>query len=168
MNIEQLQTNAETMRHILTLRALLLQCIGEFVVRANTHDLSKLTDPEVDLFTVYTPKLKDVEYGSEQYKQFLQELKPALDNHYANNSHHPEYFENGINGMNLFDVLEMMCDWKASGLRGKNGSLEKSLEIQKDRFGIDDQLFNIMKNTVSVINKMGEESNIAVSYPQYE
>lgn len=168
MNIEQLQTNAETMRHILTLRALLLQCIGEFVNRANAHDLSKLTDPEVDLFTIYTPKLKDVEYGSDQYKQFLQELKPALDNHYANNSHHPEYFENGINGMNLFDVLEMMCDWKASGLRGKNGSLEKSLEIQKDRFGIDDQLFNIMKNTVSVINKMGEESNIAVSYPQYE
>src|SRR5574343_538727 len=168
MNIEQLQTNAETMRHILTLRALLLQCIGELVARANSHDLSKLTDPEVDLFTVYTPKLKEVEYGSDQYKQFLRDLKPALDNHYANNSHHPEHYENGINDMNLFDVLEMMCDWKASGLRGKNGSLEKSLEIQKDRFKIDDQLFSIMKNTVSLINKMGDEANIAVSYPQYE
>lgn len=163
---EEKLINAETFRHILTLRSLLSQCIGELVKRSNKHDISKLSDPELELFTEYTPKLKGVEYGSAEYKQFLVELKPALDNHYANNSHHPEYYSTGISGMNLFDVLEMMCDWKASSLRGKNGSLQKSVTLQKDRFGIEDQLFSIMSNTVEIIEKMSEEANISISYPQ--
>lgn len=164
-NIEEQQTNAETMRHILTLRSLLMQCLQEFIKRANEHDLSKLSDPEVKLFTIYTPKLKDVEYGSEEYNQFLQELKPALVNHYKQNSHHPEHYEDGIMGMNLFDLIEMLCDWKASSLRGKNGDLFKSLEIQKTRFGIDNQLYNIMLNTIPMIEGFAKESNIDLSYP---
>ncbi len=165
---EEQLTNAETMRHILTIRTLLIQCMDELIKRANHHDLSKLSDPEVTLFTEYTPKLKDVEYGSDEYKQFLVELKPALDNHYANNSHHPEFYSDGINGMNLFDLVEMMCDWKASGLRGKNGDLTKSLTLQKDRFNIEPQLFKIMENTIPLIERFAIDSNIKMSYPQVE
>lgn len=166
MTNEEKLTNAETMRHILTLRALLMQCLQELIKRANEHDISKLSDTELKLFTIYTSKLKDVEYGSEEYKQFLQELKPALTNHYDKNSHHPEHYENGVAGMNLFDLIEMMCDWKASSLRGKNGDLMKSLEIQKSRFNIDGQLYQILLNTVPVIEIFAEESNIEISYPQ--
>lgn len=165
---EEQLTNAETMRHILTLRALLMQCLQELIKRANEHDISKLSGTELELFTIYTPKLKDVEYGSEEYKQFLQELKPALSNHYTKNSHHPEHHENGIKGMNLFDLIEMMCDWKASSLRGKNGDLTKSLEIQKSRFNIDDQLYQILLNTIPTIELFSRESNIQISYPQLE
>lgn len=162
---EEKLINAETFRHILTLRSLLTQCIGELVKRSNEHDLSKLSDPELQLFTEYTPKLKDVEYGSQEYKDFLVGLKPALDNHYATNSHHPEHYSEGISGMNLFDVLEMMCDWKASSLRGKNGNLQKSMSIQKDKLNIDNQLFSVMSNTVKMIEKMSESANISRSYP---
>lgn len=165
LNQAELETNAETMRHILTVRTLLTQCIGELVERGNAHDLSKLRDPELDLFVEYTPKLKEVVYGSEEYKGFLKALKPALDNHYANNSHHPEHYANGIDDMNLLDVLEMLIDWKASSLRGKGGSLAKSLEIQKERFQISDQLYKVLSNTVELINKFGDEANIKVSYP---
>jgi hypothetical protein len=34
------------------------------------------------------------------------------------NSHHPEHYGNrGISGMDLFDVVEMMCDWMAAARR---------------------------------------------------
>lgn len=164
MTEEQI-TNAETMRHILTVRSLLMQCMQELVVRGNNHDASKMSDPEVSLFVEYTPKLKGVEYNSPEYKEFLVGLKPALDNHYAKNSHHPEHYKDGINGMNLFDLIEMLCDWKASSLRGKNGNLSKSLETNVQRFEMSEQLALIMRNTIPMIESFAFVSNVEISYP---
>jgi hypothetical protein len=80
---------------------------------------------------------------------FLRDMKPALDHHYANNRHHPEHFgEEGIDGMNLFDVLEMFIDWTASTRRHADGDIAKSIEINKKRFGMSDQLAQIFRNTV--------------------
>jgi hypothetical protein len=115
---------------------------------AYNHDDSKLHNPEKKCFDIYTPKLADCTYGSEEYKRNLVEMQRALKHHYAENSHHPEHYENGIDGMDLVDVVEMLCDWKAATLRHKDGDIYKSLQIQKERFGISDQLLNIMKNTV--------------------
>jgi hypothetical protein len=41
-------------------------------------------------------------------------MKPAIQHHYKANSHHPEFYDNGVEGMSLFDVLEMLLDWKAA------------------------------------------------------
>jgi hypothetical protein len=41
----------------------------------------------------------------------------------------------------------MLCDWKAAGERHADGSITKSLEINKKRFGISDQLASILDNT---------------------
>jgi len=49
--------------------------------------------------------------------------------------------------MDLFDVIEMFFDWYAAGKRNKDGNIYKSLDINKERFKISDQLYNIMKNT---------------------
>lgn len=165
-NQDKLLTNAETMRHILTVRSLLLQCIKDLTIRANEHDKSKLEELEVESFIKFTPKLKNTVYGSDEYNKFLQDMKPSLDHHYKHNSHHPQHYENGINGMNLFDILEMLCDWKASTLRTKDGDLTKSLFLNKERFAIDDQLFQIINNTIPIIEELAKESNINVSYPQ--
>ena len=162
--LEEIETNKETFRHILTVRSLLMQVIQDLCVRANKHDLSKLTTPEVDTFTRYTANLKYTEYGSDKYKQCLIGMKPALDNHYSNNSHHPEHYENGINGFDILDLVELLVDWKASSLRSKNGNLEKSLEIQKERFGIDNQLYDILKNSISLIENYAKEANVETSY----
>ena len=62
------------------------------LTRAELHDQSKLESPEVEAFTEYTPKLKDCTYGSDEYKGYLEAIKPALDHHYANNRHHPEHW----------------------------------------------------------------------------
>jgi len=44
-------------------------------------------------------------------------MKPALEHHYALYRHHPEHFQNGIDDMNLIDLVEMFADWKASSER---------------------------------------------------
>lgn len=43
--------------------------------------------------------------GCDEYRACLREMKPALEHHYASNSHHPEHYSNGIQGMSLFDLL---------------------------------------------------------------
>lgn len=90
---EQRATNFETYQHIDTIIKLLVQMQIEISKRILTHDRSKLANPEVSTFTEFTPKLKNSTYGSDEYKSFLAEMKPALDHHYANNRHHPEFFE---------------------------------------------------------------------------
>ena len=152
-------TNFETLSHISQVRKLLSEVIIELLQRAEDHDKSKLIDPELSVFVKYTPKLADVTYGSKEYKHFLKGMGSALDHHYANNRHHPEFFEpeadatfrsSPINCMNLIDIIEMICDWKAATLRHNDGDISRSIEINKERFGISDQLVSILKNTAKL------------------
>jgi len=152
-------TNFETLSHISQVRKLLSEVIIELLQRAEDHDKSKLIDPELSVFVKYTPKLADVTYGSKEYKHFLKGMGSALDHHYANNRHHPEFFEpeadatfrsSSVNCMNLIDIIEMLCDWKAATLRHNDGDISRSIEINKERFGISDQLVSILKNTAKL------------------
>lgn len=127
------------------------QIVSELNSIGLNHDLSKTLTPEKEGFDEYTPKLKALTYGSDEYKQTLKELNKTLKHHYDNNRHHPEHFSNGINEMTLIDIIEMLCDWKAATKRHANGNMQKSLEINKDRFKISDQLQQILKNTVDVL-----------------
>ena len=146
---EELETNAATQQHINLVRILLRKAAVELLQRGEVHDLSKFSPEEVEVFTEFTPKLRGSTFGSEEYMGFLRDMKPALDHHYANNRHHPEHFgEEGIDGMNLFDVLEMFIDWTASTRRHADGDIAKSIEINKKRFGMSDQLAQIFRNTV--------------------
>lgn len=138
----------ETYKHIYSVR----QKMGVFMMRigkrALEHDQSKLEDPEKTKFREVTPRLRGLTYGSEEYKSSLKDLGEALDHHYKNNSHHPEHFSNGIAGMDLLDVVEMFCDWLAAVERHEDGDIMKSINHNKERFGISDQLVDILKNTV--------------------
>lgn len=142
-------STSDTLLHIKRVSQLLTEAASELIRRANVHDNSKLESPEKELFDEFTPKLKETTYGSEEYKKYLKELKVALDHHYENNSHHPEHYENGVNGFDLFDLIEMFFDWKAATERHADGDIMKSININKERFGIDEQICDIFKNTVT-------------------
>ena len=116
--------------------------------RAAIHDNSKFEPEEFELYDKAFPDLQKYAYGSPELIAVYEQLGPALQHHLKVNRHHPEYFENGINGMNLIDVLEMVCDWLAASNRSQTG-IAKGLEINKRRYGISDQLFEIIKNTVT-------------------
>jgi hypothetical protein len=137
----------DTLNHIEMVRSFMLEASENIISRAMSHDESKLLPPEKALFDEQTPKLKSLTYGSEEYKQALKDLKPALDNHYKVNSHHPEHYENGVKDMNLFDLIEMLCDWKAATLRHDDGDFNKSMAINKERFSIPDDLFLVLEKT---------------------
>ncbi|MBQ7802736.1 hypothetical protein IJ380_02660 [Candidatus Saccharibacteria bacterium] len=121
--------------------------------RGVSHDHSKLEAPELELFAKVNHELKNLEYGSPEYQASLSELKPALDNHYAKNRHHPEHFAEGINAMTLVDIVEMFLDWRASAKRNKNGNLLISIEKNAQRFGISPQLTQILVNTAKMMDE---------------
>jgi len=145
----------ETEKHIDQVRTRLLWVAYQLILRSAVHDKTKLEDPELATFAEVTPKLLKMTYGSEEYMQTLAQMKPALEHHYAHNSHHPEHYPNGVDGMDLLDLIEMFCDWKAATLRHADGSLEKSIEVNKKRFGLSDQLCNIFRNTIGKIEPKG-------------
>jgi hypothetical protein len=89
----ELATNAVTWDHINLVMKLLASAQIELMRRQFTHDRSKLVPPEVSTFTEFTPKPKNSTYGSDEYKSFLKDMAPALENHYSHNRHHPEYFK---------------------------------------------------------------------------
>ena len=148
------ECQVETMKHIENVRKYIKVCTDELTERGIEHDRLKLESPEVEIFTEYTPKLADATYGSEEYNGFLKGMDVAIQHHYAHYRHHPEHFEKGINDMNLVDIVEMICDWKASTLRHKDGDLLRSIEVNAKRFGYDEQLKQILINTAKMFEEM--------------
>jgi hypothetical protein len=84
-----------TLKHKKRVEELLTNAAEEIIERGKNHDNSKLESPEIELFDVYTHKIGELVYGTEEYQESLRCLKPALDHHYENNSHHPEHYEDG-------------------------------------------------------------------------
>ena len=151
MSIAECQV--ETQKHIETVRKYIRFMIDKLDMRGVKHDASKLESPEVESFAENTNALASLTYGSEEYMNQLEKLKPALEHHYAANRHHPEHFVNGVNDMTLIDIAEMFCDWKASTLRHNDGNLLKSIEINAERFNMDSQLKNILMNTARMLDE---------------
>lgn len=133
--------------HIHHVQLFLMRIIEEIHVRMFNHDLSKLSRPEVKTFTEYANQLSELEEGTFAYKRVLKAMNEALNMHYANNRHHPEHHKNGVDDMSLIDLIEMVCDWKAVSLSGEM-SMEQFLEDAKERFGLSEQTYNVLYNTI--------------------
>jgi hypothetical protein len=145
---EEKITNYETMLHIEKVRNYINKIISLLLLRAENHDQSKLCSPEVEYFAKHTEKLANTTFGSNEYNKCKKEMQVALDHHYANNRHHPEHHKNGVDDMNLVDLLEMLIDWKSSSERHNDGNIRKSLEINAERFNFSPQLTKIFENTI--------------------
>jgi hypothetical protein len=137
----------DTTRHIRKVGERLEEVSVTLLGRAMKHDASKLCDPEKSVFDEMTPKLKSSSYGSDEYKGFLKDMKVALDHHYKVNRHHPEHFDGGIHDMNMIDLLEMLCDWKAATERHDDGDLSRSIDLNTERFGMTEAQANLLRST---------------------
>ena len=71
--------------HRILIEYILNVFVDELKTRIYNHDNSKLYGVEKELFDRYTPKLKSTTFMSKEYKDMLEELKPALDSHYKLN-----------------------------------------------------------------------------------
>lgn len=129
--------------------------------RSNTHDVSKLGPEEKYIFDEYTPKLKTLAFGSDEYKASLEAMGEGLRHHYKVNRHHPEHFENGVNGMTLYDLVEMFCDWLAAA-EAKHTPLD--IDYLSKRFNLAPQLVDIMLNTMRELDFWNEVGGVPVTY----
>lgn len=144
---EPYDSTQDTLNHIDRVIEHLGDVIENLQNRGMVHDTSKLKSPEKAIFDDVSPKLKALTYGSYEYQMALGDMHEALAHHYQANSHHPEHYPNGVDGMSLLDLIEMFCDWKAASERHADGDFGKSLEINRERFKISDQLAAIFQNT---------------------
>ncbi len=136
--------------HIAKVNSLIEKLAKDLLKRGKEHDKSKLKEPELKLMTSYLDEMKKVEYGSKEWKELSELTKPAREHHYKENRHHPEHFgEKGIRGMNLVDLIELLADWAvASRQNNLGGNIQESIKKNQKRFGYDNQLKQILENTV--------------------
>ena len=129
--------------------------------RAKNHDNSKLEPEEKYVFDEYTPKLKTLAFGSDEYKASLAAMGEGLKHHYKANRHHPEHFDNGVNGMTLYDLVEMFCDWLAAA-EAKHTPID--IDYLAKRFNLAPQLIDILLNTMRDLDFWCEVNGVPVTH----
>lgn len=137
----------DTLSHVRRVGNLMLDVIEKLQRRAMEHDDSKFSEEEFQIFAESTPKLKVLTYGSPEYDEARKDLGTALDHHYANNRHHPEFHKNGIKDMDLIDLIEMLADWKAASERHNDGCFSTSIIKNASRFEYDEDMMYLLART---------------------
>jgi len=138
-----------TLKHKFFVFVYLVNFCIKLIWRGIIHDYSKFSFYESKSYGRYLPEFKKVKYGSQEYNNILKKFQPAIDHHYSFNRHHPQHFEAGYISMNLLDIVEMFFDWKAASRKKiGTGSLDKSLDINIERFKMSEDIVRIMKNSL--------------------
>jgi hypothetical protein len=68
-----------------------------------------------------------------------------------------ERSDQGLQGMNLIQITEMICDWLAATKRHADGDPHRSIELNQSRFGYSDELKQILHNTVTYLEYLSDE-----------
>jgi uncharacterized protein DUF5662 len=118
--------------------------------RALVHDDSKFGPDEFPIYASMMDEFTEHPFGTPGYFRAKEAISEATKKHFAANRHHPEHFENGVEGMTVVDLLEMLADWKAATLNNpkKPGDMQRSLDYAVDKYKIDPQLALILWNTI--------------------
>lgn len=144
MRVEQ--TVSYTQGHIYNVRKLLNKFADVLKQKGETHDQSKLEEPEVYGWAAMDLEPR-YEYGSYEYYDKLRRFSEVFNHHYKVNSHHPEHFVNPEHEMTLIDMVEMLCDWFAYK---QDIPIREGVELireQCDRFGFSDTIMSLLTNT---------------------
>jgi hypothetical protein len=140
-------SRADTLAHVHQVRDNIDVFVSAMLRRGRVHDDSKLSAAEKPTLDAVLPLLDGVAYGSPAWEGVVARAAPALEHHYGQNSHHPEHYGNaGVSGMDLFDVVEMLCDWIAAAKRNPGDGVKLAYNVEK--FAIDRQLAAILANTL--------------------
>lgn len=142
-------SSKETMRHKKILNFIAnTEILPKLLERYHHHDESKLMDAEEKAgYDYYVPLLNEVKYGTEEYRNIREQMnKNCFALHAKHNSHHPEHYPDGINNMDLFDLIEMFTDWLSASMVSDT-EFKKGLEFNIERFDISPQLASILRNT---------------------
>lgn len=143
------RASVATLQHIARVRELLGMFAIEMIKRGDRHDASKFLPVElgplqemqdiIDRDGIALP-------GTDEYKRRTDMLRPMLEHHRANNSHHAEFYPDGVAGMDLFDLVEMFFDWRAANI-DRDAGAPMSLTFSCEKYEITGPLRRILFNT---------------------
>lgn len=168
-NIKELFYEADTRKHQQWVAEQLIACAKRLLDRAMTHDASKFSDIEREAYVgpVWELNTREVPYGSDEYKALTKQMGAGWEHHKANNSHHPEFWAivtpefagDPFSGMDLFDLMEMLCDWIGAAKRRGN---EPHLPLKgfEEKMGLGHQLGCVLRNTLGLMTR--EKSAVQV------
>lgn len=142
-----LKTIGDILKHKEKVRRRLLFLSDELKKRADEHDDSKLKNPEIR-YLIEMDKEPRYPYNSPEYFNKMKRWQKFFGHHYDNNRHHPDHFRNGILDMTLTDICEYLVDIISyyDEMHVHDGM--DTIEKQQGRFGLDNQLSQILVNTL--------------------
>ena len=163
-HIKELFYLNDTRQHQQYVAGYMIECAKKLLDRATCHDASKLAEPEIESYIdpVWVLNNEDIEYGSERYKEVTARMGEGWEHHKAVNDHHVEHWSlsghpelpinDPIRYMDMFALLEMLCDWVAASKRkGNDPALPIDHIKKKIGYGLDPQLESILRNTLDKI-----------------
>ncbi len=125
--------------------------------KAFVHDDDKVKEGFVKtVYDEHFPILKQIEFGTEEYRAYeLEHFKKAHEIH-AQNRHH---FYNPINKQtdtDLFDVLEAIIDIKQSQKQYAEYNLEKIMDTYRNKGMFDLDLEKLIYHTLLKVDDLNE------------
>lgn len=162
-NLEE--TKSYTLQHINRVRKRISCFVNILEQRAKEHDKSKLEEPELIGWVAMDQEQK-YEYGSPAYYDKMERYKEVFEHHYAVNRHHPEFFHNPEQEMNLVDLIEMLCDWFSYKEEFTYEEGYRCINEQCKRFHFSHTLKKILLNTFQafILKKTLEEEIAEENY----
>lgn len=123
--------------------------------RRDIHDDSKLSPEEILGFANGLPYLENSGIGEDMKMppDISDNLNKAVAHHYQVNDHHPEYFENLFEGMDLMTLIELVADWRAAMIRSGNTNYEASIQYGMKKYKMPEYFANILRNTFQKLEK---------------
>lgn len=161
-DVYRLKAELKTRKHVHRVFELMSLFAAELLDRGAFHDRSKFDEEELGLLAKLEKDIAergDAPFGSDLYKERSENLlDPMIKHHYQMNPHHPQHHKRGLNGMNLFDVVEMFADWKAASERYEGH--DKSLKLKQvfEQHGIEGSLREILINTAFALDWVSKDS----------
>lgn len=147
MNLEEAKEFGAIYHHKFLVIQCLVPIIQDLVKRLEDHDQSKFSEQEFPFRVQAIGDLRKFAYGSPEWKEMYEKHYREGEIHYKKNRHHPEFFPEGIEGMTLVDLLEMLVDWKAANSRRPDSSMANSIQYATDKYKLTPQLVKILENT---------------------
>lgn len=141
----------KNLAHIAMVREYMMKSVSNLQYRLLHHDDSKLVEPERSAYEGLNEALEGIPFGTNWYRQKIKDhLGEALTHHYEHNSHHPDHWDDGVEGMSLFDLIEFLCDIRAAC--DEKGKHEIDLETNAKFHNMHDSVAKILKNTIREMN----------------
>lgn len=160
VDIKELFFENDVRKHQQEVGKKMVACAKRLLDKGMSHDASKLSNDEKKFYVepVWRLNTENVEYGSEEYKRLTAQMGAGLRHHLAENDHHPEFFypysvqtlNDPIRAMDLFALIEMICDWIAAAER-KGNSPGLAADVFEKKYHVDEQLMAVLRNTLGII-----------------